>query len=126
GVSGAGARAAPCEGAGRLRWAMSEAPILEIDGLNAAYGLAQILFDLSLSVRRGEVVALMGRNGAGKSSTLKAVMGLLPPHPRGRYGIAPRGGARPALARPRHSGDGELPHRSAGAWIRARGEAHLH
>ena len=56
---------------------MNEAPILEIDGLNAAYGLAQILFDLSLSVRRGEVVALMGRNGAGKSSTLKAIMGLL-------------------------------------------------
>src|SRR5215472_18685110 len=61
----------------RAEVAMNEAPILEIDGLNAAYGLAQILFDLSLSVRRGEVVALMGRNGAGKSSTLKAIMGLL-------------------------------------------------
>jgi branched-chain amino acid transport system ATP-binding protein len=56
---------------------MHEAHILEIEGLNAAYGLAQILFDLSLSVRRGEVVALMGRNGAGKSSTLKAIMGLV-------------------------------------------------
>jgi len=61
---------------------MQEPAILAIEGLNAAYGLAQILFDLSLSVRRGEVVALMGRNGAGKSSTLKAVMGLLPARAR--------------------------------------------
>ena len=61
---------------------MNEPALLEIEGLNAAYGLAQILFDLSLSVRRGEVVALMGRNGAGKSSTLKAVMGLLPAQAR--------------------------------------------
>jgi len=61
---------------------MNEPAILEVDGLNAAYGLAQILFDLSLAVRRGEVVALMGRNGAGKSSTLKAVMGLLPARAR--------------------------------------------
>ena len=61
---------------------MNEPAILEVDGLNAAYGLAQILFDLSLAVRTGEVVALMGRNGAGKSSTLKAVMGLLPARAR--------------------------------------------
>jgi branched-chain amino acid transport system ATP-binding protein len=61
---------------------MNEAAILEIEGLDAAYGLAQILFDLSLFVRRGEVVALMGRNGAGKSSTLKAVMGLVPAQAR--------------------------------------------
>src|SRR5262249_1384235 len=61
----------------RAEAVMNEPQILVIEGLNAAYGLAQILFDLSLSVRRGEVVALMGRNGAGKSSTLKAIMGLL-------------------------------------------------
>jgi branched-chain amino acid transport system ATP-binding protein len=61
---------------------MSEPAILEIEGLDAAYGLAQILFDLSLRVSRGEVVALMGRNGAGKSTTLKAVMGLLPAQAR--------------------------------------------
>jgi branched-chain amino acid transport system ATP-binding protein len=61
---------------------MNEPAILAIEGLNAAYGLAQILFDLSLSLRRGEVVALMGRNGAGKSSTLKAIMGLLPARAR--------------------------------------------
>lgn len=51
--------------------------MLEVDGLDAFYGRAQVLFGLSLEVRRGEVVALMGRNGAGKSTTMKAVMGLL-------------------------------------------------
>ena len=61
---------------------MNRAAILEVEGLDAAYGLAQILFDLSLRVGRGEVVALMGRNGAGKSSTLKAIMGLNPAHAR--------------------------------------------
>jgi branched-chain amino acid transport system ATP-binding protein len=45
--------------------------------LCAWYGAAQILFDVDLEVRRGEVVALMGRNGAGKSTTLKTLMGLL-------------------------------------------------
>jgi branched-chain amino acid transport system ATP-binding protein len=51
--------------------------LLETQGLNAWYGAAQILFDIELQVGRGEVVALMGRNGAGKSTTLKALMGLL-------------------------------------------------
>ena len=51
--------------------------LLEVHGLKAWYGAAQILFDVALTVARGEVVALMGRNGAGKSTTLKAVMGLL-------------------------------------------------
>jgi branched-chain amino acid transport system ATP-binding protein len=54
------------------------APALVADNLNAWYGAAQVLFDVSLTVGRGEVVALMGRNGAGKSTTMKAVMGLLP------------------------------------------------
>ena len=56
---------------------MSET-MLAVDGLNAWYGAAHILYDLSFTVRRGEVVALMGRNGAGKSTTMKAVMGLVP------------------------------------------------
>ena len=51
--------------------------LLEAKSLNAWYGAAQILFDVDLQVNRGEVVALMGRNGAGKSTTLKALMGLL-------------------------------------------------
>jgi branched-chain amino acid transport system ATP-binding protein len=53
------------------------APLLEAKGLNAWYGAAHILFDVDLQVNRGEVVALMGRNGAGKSTTLKTLMGLL-------------------------------------------------
>ena len=53
-------------------------PLLEARALGAWYGAAQILFDVALQVQRGEVVALMGRNGAGKSTTLKALMGLLP------------------------------------------------
>jgi branched-chain amino acid transport system ATP-binding protein len=46
--------------------------------LNAWYGGAQVLFNAQLQVQRGEVVALIGRNGAGKSSILKAIMGLMP------------------------------------------------
>ncbi|ONN64241.1 ABC transporter ATP-binding protein [Herbaspirillum sp. VT-16-41] len=53
------------------------AALLQVEALNAFYARAHILFDVSLEVGRGEVVALMGRNGAGKSTTLKAVMGLL-------------------------------------------------
>jgi branched-chain amino acid transport system ATP-binding protein len=52
---------------------------LEVRGLSAGYGRAQMLFDVDLEVREGEVVALLGRNGAGKSTTLKAIMGLVPP-----------------------------------------------
>ena len=51
--------------------------LLEVHALCAWYGAAQILYDVDLNVRRGEVVALMGRNGAGKSTTLKAIMGML-------------------------------------------------
>ena len=51
--------------------------LLETRNLCAWYGAAQILYDVSLTVARGEVVALMGRNGAGKSTTLKAVMGMV-------------------------------------------------
>jgi branched-chain amino acid transport system ATP-binding protein len=51
--------------------------MLSVEGLSAWYGAAQILDGLSFEVGRGEVVALMGRNGAGKSTTMKAVMGLI-------------------------------------------------
>lgn len=52
-------------------------PLLSVQDLNAWYGAAHILFDVSLQLGRGEVVALMGRNGAGKSTTLKSIMGLM-------------------------------------------------
>jgi branched-chain amino acid transport system ATP-binding protein len=51
--------------------------MLEVDGLDAWYGKAQILYGVSLGVGPGECVALMGRNGAGKSTTMKALMGLV-------------------------------------------------
>jgi branched-chain amino acid transport system ATP-binding protein len=52
-------------------------PMLTVQNLSAWYGAARILYDLSFEVGRGEVVALMGRNGAGKSTTMKAIMGLI-------------------------------------------------
>jgi branched-chain amino acid transport system ATP-binding protein len=51
--------------------------MLKVANLNAFYGKAQILFNLQLQVQPGEVIALMGRNGAGKSTTLKSIMGLI-------------------------------------------------
>lgn len=51
--------------------------LLQAQGLCAWYGAAQILYDVGIEVRRGEVVALMGRNGAGKSTTLKTLIGML-------------------------------------------------
>ena len=57
---------------------MSAAPIkLSVSGLNAAYGQARVLFDVALHVAAGEAVALIGRNGAGKSTTLRAILGLI-------------------------------------------------
>jgi branched-chain amino acid transport system ATP-binding protein len=59
--------------------------MLEIRGLSAGYGRARVLFDVDLDVRAGEVVALLGRNGAGKSTTLKAIMGLIPASGKKRF-----------------------------------------
>jgi branched-chain amino acid transport system ATP-binding protein len=53
-------------------------PVLEVRGLEAGYGPAQVLFGVSLELGRGEVAALLGRNGAGKSTTLRAILGLVP------------------------------------------------
>ena len=53
--------------------------MLEITGLDAYYGRAHILQGLGFAMNRGEVLALMGRNGAGKSTTMKAIIGLVPP-----------------------------------------------
>jgi branched-chain amino acid transport system ATP-binding protein len=53
--------------------------LLEVEGLNSYYGDSHILFDVGLRVEKNEVVALLGRNGAGKSTTLKSLMGVVTP-----------------------------------------------
>lgn len=55
------------------------AALLDVRGLHAYYGRAHILADVALSVAAGEIVVLLGRNGAGKSTTLKSIMGLVRP-----------------------------------------------
>ncbi len=56
---------------------MSDA-ILELDGVETCYGLSQVLFGISLSIAPGEMVTLMGRNGMGKTTTVRSIMGLTP------------------------------------------------
>ncbi len=53
--------------------------MLEVEGLHAHYGRAHILQGVTLAARQGEVVALLGRNGAGKSTTMKSIMGMVRP-----------------------------------------------
>jgi branched-chain amino acid transport system ATP-binding protein len=53
--------------------------MLEVKGLHAFYGQSHILFDVSLSLRKGEIVGLLGRNGAGKTTTMKSICGMLRP-----------------------------------------------
>ena len=53
-------------------------PLLELRQLRVAYGRAQVLFGIDLSVSMGEVVTLLGRNGMGRSTTVKCLSGLLP------------------------------------------------
>jgi branched-chain amino acid transport system ATP-binding protein len=54
-------------------------PLLQVDGIHTFYGKSHILHGVSLEVGRGEVVGLLGRNGVGKSTTLKAIVGIVPP-----------------------------------------------
>jgi ABC-type branched-subunit amino acid transport system ATPase component/ABC-type branched-subunit amino acid transport system permease subunit len=61
------------------RAAAPGAPILQVEGVNTYYGKSHILHDVALEVREGEAVALLGRNGAGKSSTIKSIMGIVAP-----------------------------------------------
>jgi branched-chain amino acid transport system ATP-binding protein len=53
--------------------------MLDVERIHSYYGLSHILFDVSLTVSRGEVVGLLGRNGAGKSTTMRSIMGLTAP-----------------------------------------------
>ena len=59
------------------------AEVLQVEGIDVYYGSSQVLFNMSLAVRQGETLALLGRNGAGKSTTMKAIAGVLTPR-RGR------------------------------------------
>jgi branched-chain amino acid transport system ATP-binding protein len=56
---------------------MTDAPLLEVRGLNAWYGESHVLHGVDLDIREGETVTLLGRNGAGKTTTLRAIMGIL-------------------------------------------------
>jgi branched-chain amino acid transport system ATP-binding protein len=58
-------------------------PILAVDDVHTAYGLSRVLFGVSLEVAEGECVCLLGRNGVGKTTTMRTIMGLTPPA-RGR------------------------------------------
>jgi len=53
-------------------------PVLDVAGIETCYGLSQVLFGVSLSVAAGEMVTLMGRNGMGKTTTVRSIMGLTP------------------------------------------------
>ncbi len=56
----------------------TRAPLLEVEGVETCYGLSQVLFGISLAVKAGELVTLMGRNGMGKTTTVRSIMGLTP------------------------------------------------
>jgi branched-chain amino acid transport system ATP-binding protein len=56
----------------------ADAALLDVDGIETCYGLSQVLFGMSLSIRPGEMVSLMGRNGMGKTTTIRSIMGLTP------------------------------------------------
>src|SRR5262245_16152671 len=55
---------------------MASDPLLELDGVETCYGLSQVLFGMSLKIAAGEMVTLMGRNGMGKTTTVRSIMGL--------------------------------------------------
>jgi branched-chain amino acid transport system ATP-binding protein len=67
------------EAAGQVPAAVPPVALLEVREVHAAYGLSRVLFGVSLQVARGECVCLLGRNGVGKTTTMRAIMGLTPP-----------------------------------------------
>jgi len=73
-------------------------PMLEVRGVDVFYGASQILFGVDLAVERGQTMALLGRNGAGKSTTFKAIVGIAPP----RRGTVTLAGATVSGRKPYH------------------------
>ncbi len=69
--------------------------MLEVEGLHAYYGKSHILQGVDFHVRQGEIVALLGRNGAGRSTTIKTLMGEVPPHGAIRFKGARIDGLKP-------------------------------
>ena len=57
---------------------VDSASLLEVEAIETCYGLSQVLFGLSLVIKRGEMISLMGRNGMGKTTTIRSIMGLTP------------------------------------------------
>src|SRR5215217_5926460 len=53
--------------------------MLRVEGLTAGYGNSQVLFDMGLEAKRGEVISMVGRNGMGKTTTVRALMGIVRP-----------------------------------------------
>jgi branched-chain amino acid transport system ATP-binding protein len=85
--------------------ASAAAPLLRVQGLQTAYGASQVLFGIDLHIRSGEMATLLGRNGMGKTTTVRSIMGLTPPragalHFRGQplVGRTPDAIARMGLA----------------------------
>ena len=72
--------------------------LLEVEGLAAGYGQSQVLFDIGLAVAPGQCVTLLGRNGMGKTTTIKTIMGLLRP-----WGGVVRWKGRAVQGRPPHA-----------------------
>ncbi len=77
--------AAPAPATGR-----TDGALLEVAALEAGYGLSRVLQDVGFTVERGEVVALLGRNGVGKTTTMRSLMGLTTPRPGSRVRLAGR------------------------------------
>ena len=86
--------------------------MLKVEGLHTYYGRAHILADVAFAVAQGEVVVLLGRNGAGKSTTLRSIMGLVRPA-RGR--VLFRGADIAGGSRSRSRGWGSATCRRTGA-----------
>jgi branched-chain amino acid transport system ATP-binding protein len=87
---------------------MMAAPFLSVQGVDVYHGASQILFGVDIAVERGQIMALLGRNGAGKSTTFKMIAGITPCR-RGRVELAGRGLAGRPSYRIARSGIGYVP-----------------